>query len=355
MLVETSLREFPMNRVAEMARLAEELGFDGITFSEVRHDPFVVAAVAASATGRVHLATSVAIAFPRSPMVVAQATHNLQQLSGGRFTVGLGTQVRGHIVGRFSSTWDSPGPRMREYVESLRAIWACWQHGTALNYEGRFYQFTLMTPEFNLGPTPHPLRIDLAAINPFNIETAGTLADGLRVHGFNTPAYLHDVIWPAVDDAAERTGRSLATFEMIGGGFVASGPDEETVRAAREGVRRRVAFYASTRAYAPILEHHGWGALGPALRELIARGEWQRLHMLVDDEVLDQFCVAGTYRSIADRVGIRLGGRIDRISLPLPASVADDRDGIAGAVRDLQAVPTAREIRSASPTPGVRD
>jgi probable F420-dependent oxidoreductase len=345
MLVETSLREFPMNRVAEMARRAEEIGFDGITFSEVRHDPFVVAAVAASATGRVRLATSVAIAFPRSPMVVAQATHNLQELSGGRFTVGLGTQVRGHITRRFSSTWDSPGPRLREYVESLRAIWACWQQGSELDYQGRFYQFTLMTPEFNFGPTSHPLRIDLAAINPFNIETAGMLADGLRVHGFNTPAYLHDVIWPAVEDAAERAGRSLATFQMIGGGFIASGPDEASVRAAREGTRRRVAFYASTRAYTPILEHHGWGALGPALRELIARDEWGRLHTLVDDEVLDRFCIAGTYDVLAERVGARLGGRIDRISLPLPANAAEDRDRIAGAVRDLQSVPTARQQR----------
>jgi probable F420-dependent oxidoreductase len=350
MFVETSLREFPMARVAETALLAEDLGFDGLTFSEVRHDPFVVAAVAASATHRIRLATSVAIAFPRSPMVVAQITHNLQELSGGRFTVGLGTQVKGHITRRFSTVWDSPGPRLREYVESLRAIWACWQDGTPLNYQGRFYQFTLMTPEFNFGPTPHPLRIDLAAVNPYNLETAGTLASGLRVHGFNTPAYLREVIWPAVEDAAERFGRSLDDFEMIGGGFVASGPNDAAVQAAREQMRRRVAFYGSTRAYAPILEQHGWHALGPALRELMAEGRWGKLHTLVDDDVLDQFCVAGTYDTIAERVRERLGGVTDRISLPLPPNALEVREQLATAVEALKAVPTARELRGAPVT-----
>ncbi len=348
MFVETSLRELPLSRVAEMSRLAEELGFDGLTFSEVRHDPFVVAAVAASTTTRIELATSVAIAFPRSPMVVAQATHNLQELSNGRFSVGLGTQVKGHITRRFSTIWDSPGPRLREYVLSLRAIWDCWQNGAPLNYVGQFYQFTLMTPEFNFGPTPHPLRVDLAAINPYNIETAATLARGLRVHGFNTPEYLRDVIWPVVDDAAERTGRSLADFEMIGGGFIACGADEGAVRAAREQVRRRVAFYGSTRAYAPIFEHHGWGGLGPALRELIAQASWGELHTLIDDEVLDRFCIAGTYDTIAERVQARLGGIVDRVSLPLPANAADLRDEIAGAVEARQALPTARQRRGSS-------
>lgn len=350
MFVETSLRELPLPRVAEMARLAEELGFDGLTFSEVRHDPFVVAAVGASATSRIELATSVAIAFPRSPMVVAQATHNLQELSNGRFSVGLGTQVKGHIIRRFSTVWDSPGPRLREYVQSLQAIWECWQNGTPLQYEGRFYQFTLMTPEFNLGPTPHPLRIDLAAINPYNIETTATLARGLRVHGFNTPEYLRDVIWPAVDDAAERAGRPMDDFEMIGGGFIACGTDEQAVRAAREQVRRRVAFYGSTRAYAPIFEHHGWGDLGPALRELIAQGRWGDLHTLVGDEVLDRFCMAGTYETIAERVGERLGGIVDRVSLPLPANAAELQDEIAGAVAALKALPTARQQRAAPVT-----
>jgi len=349
MRVETGLFRCPMSRVAELARQAEDLGYDGLTLSEVRHDPFVTAAVAASVTSRIQLATSVAIAFPRSPMVVAQATHNLQELSGGRFTVGLGTQVKGHITRRFSSVWDSPGPRLREYVESLRAIWACWNDGAPLDYQGRFYQFTLMTPEFNFGPTQHPLRIDLAAINRYNVETTAIMANGLRVHGFNTAEYLRDIIWPTVQDAAERTGRDLSDFEMIGGGFVASGPDEEAVMAAREQMRKRVAFYGSTRAYEPIFAHHGWTDLAPALRELIAQNRWSDLHTLVNDEVLDRFCIAGTYETIAEDVRKRLGGLTDRVSLGMPEDTVKDRDGLGRAIEALRKVPTARETLVGAP------
>jgi probable F420-dependent oxidoreductase len=343
MLVETSLREMPMSQLGAMARLAEEIGYEGLTFSELRQDPFIAAAVAATATTRVQLATSVAIAFPRSPMVVAYATRNLQDLSGGRFSVGLGTQVRGHITRRFSTVWDSPGPRLREYVEALQAIWACWQNGTPLEYQGKHYQFTLMTPEFDLGPTPYALRIDLAAINRFNVETAATLGRGLRLHSFNTVEYLRDSIWPVVNDAAERAGRPLSTFEMIGGIFLASGRNDEAVSKAREGVRKRIAFYGSTRAYAPILEHHGWHDLGPGLRGLIAQGRWSELHTLVSDEVVDRFCIAAPYDTIAERVRERIGGLVDRVSLPLPENAADLRDELRQTIEALKAVPTARQ------------
>jgi probable F420-dependent oxidoreductase len=348
MLVETSLREMPMSQLAEMARLAEEIGYDGLTFSELRQDPFIAATVAATATRRVQLATSVAIAFPRSPMVVAYATRNLQDLSDGRFSVGLGTQVRGHITRRFSATWDSPGPRLREYVESLHAIWGCWQNGTPLAYEGQYYQFTLMTPEFDLGPTPYPLRVDLAAINRYNVETAATLGRGLRLHSFNTVEYLKDAIWPVVQDAAERTGRPLDTFEMIGGVFLASGPNDDAVQRAREGVRKRIAFYGSTRAYAPILEHHGWNDLGPSLRGLIAQGRWSELHTLVGDEVVDRFCIAAPYDAIADKVGERMSGLVDRVSLPLPENAAELHAELSRTIEALKALPTARERSAAS-------
>jgi probable F420-dependent oxidoreductase len=331
-----------MPQVGEMARQAETLGFDGLTFSEVRQDPMIVAAVAATSTQRVQLATSVTIAFPRSPTTLAYGTRNLQDLSGGRFSLGLGTQVRGHIIRRFSSTWDSPGPRLREYAEALQAIWDCWQGHGPLEYRGKFYQLTLMTPEFNPGPTPHPLRVYLAAINRYNVQTAGRLASGLRLHSFNTAAYLRDVIWPTVHDAAEQVGRSLDDFEMIGGGFLASGPTDEAVHDAREKIRRRVAFYASTPAYAPVLEHHGWHDLGPGLRALIAEGRWDDLHSLVGDDVLDHFCMAGTYETIADRVRERLGGLVDRVSLPLTEH-DQMSDGLGRAIEALKAIPTARQ------------
>jgi probable F420-dependent oxidoreductase len=353
MLVETSLRELAMADIASGARLAETLGYDGLTFSEVRQDPFIVASLAATATEKVQLATSVAIAFPRSPMIAAYATRNLQDLSHGRFSLGLGTQVRGHIQRRFSAEWDSPGPRLREYVHALRAIWSCWQDGTPLDMHGRFYNFTLMTPEFSLGPGPYPTRVHLAAVNPYNIATAATLCDCLRVHSFCTPEYLRDVIWPTVTSAAAAAGRSLDGFEMLGCGFLVAGATPDDVHMAREQVRRRVAFYASTRAYAPVLEHHGWHQLGPTLRELIARGQWADLARHVDDTVLNAFCIAGTYAELPGRVQARLEGLIDRVSLPLPHDATRDAARLAATIADLHTLATAREQRSPGAVAGV--
>lgn len=294
------------------------MGFDGLVFGEIRTDPLIDATLAIAATQRLQVATNVLIAFPRSPMVVACATRNLQELSGGRFTLGIGTQVRGHVVRRFSATWDAPGPRLREYVEALRAIWANWQTGAPLDYRGRFYQFTLMTPEFSLGRSDYPTRLIVAAMNPFNVATAAMLCDGLTLHSLMTPAYLREVVWPTVERAASSAHRSLTTFEMSGGGFLVWGPTAEAVALGREQVRRRVAFYASTRAYAAVLEHHGLHALGPALRELIAAQRWDDLVTLVSDEVLELFCIGGVYEEIADRVEERLGGLVDRVHISLP-------------------------------------
>jgi probable F420-dependent oxidoreductase len=355
MLVDTSLRRLGgdsrgggLTAVADEAQLAEALGFDGLVFGEIRTDPFIDATLAISATRRLEVATNVIIAFPRSPMVVAYATRNLQELAGGRFTLGIGTQVRGHIIRRFSAKWDSPGPRLREYVEALRAIWANWQTGAPLDYRGRFYQFTLMTPEFSLGPSEYPTRLNVAAMNPFNIATAAMLCDGLTLHSLMTPSYLRNVVWPAVERAAASAQRSLATFEMSGSSFLVWGPTREAVASAREQVRRRVAFYASTRAYAPVLEHHGLHALGPALRELIAAQRWEDLVRLIGDEVLDLFCIGGVYEEIADNVCEQLGGLVDRVHVSLPREQRPaDLKRAERALEALHAVPTALEQRGA--------
>ena len=190
MRIETGFSDGAWSRTPEEAQQAEALGFDGITAAELKRDPLLTCAVAAPATTRIALATSVLIAFPRSPMVVAYQARNLQDLSAGRFTLGLGTQVKGHIERRFSTGWDSPGPRLREYVESLRAIWGAWQTESALNYRGRFYNFTLMTPDFSPPPSDYaPPKVQMAAVNEYNIRLAGELCDGLRVHPFSTPPY----------------------------------------------------------------------------------------------------------------------------------------------------------------------
>jgi probable F420-dependent oxidoreductase len=343
MLVETNLREVPLRELPAEGRLAEALGFDGLTASEIRRDPFIAIALIASATERVQLATSVAIAFPRSPMLVAYQTRNLQDLSAGRFSVGLGTQVRGHVERRFSAVFGKPGPHLKEYVESLRAIWRCWQEGAPLDYQGAYYRFSLMTPEFSLGESPYPTRIHLAAVNPYNVALAATHADALRVHAFCTPEYLRDVIWPHAREAAVAAGRELDEFEMIGCGFIATGADEDAVGAAREEARRRVAFYGSTPSYRAVFEHHGWNDLGPALRRLIAAGRWQDMPGLISDEVLNGFCFAATYDRIADVVERRLGGLVDRLAMPFPSDAADGSERLRGALRDLQQIPTARQ------------
>jgi len=342
-LVETSLREVPLAEVPRAAGLAEALGFDGLTASEVKQDPFLAVTLMATASRRLRLTTSVAIAFPRSPMIVAYLANDLRELSRGRFALGLGTQVKGHIERRFSTPWTAPGPRLREYVLALRAIWECWQRGTPLNFQGEHYSFTLMTPWASPGPSRNdPIPIHLAAVNTYNIQLAAELADGLRVHSFCTPAYIREVIRPNLLLGAERAGRSPTACAILGGGFIATGPDEAAVRVAREKARRRIAFYASTRTYLPVLEHHGWGDLNPRLRALIAENRWDEFASLVTDEVLDTFCTSGTYATIAQWLAQRLGGLVDSITLPFPDDLAADRDGLSQALPELKLIPSAR-------------
>lgn len=320
MRVEATLGDVPWDEIPRLARAIEAMGFDGIAQPELKRDPFLPLALAATSTSRVRLATAVAIAFPRSPTVVAYTARNLHDLSRGRFVLGLGTQVRGHIERRFGVTWDSPGPRLREYVQALRAVWTTWQHGTPLTFRGRFYSLTLMTPEFDPGPSEYGLpKIHLAAVNPYNLRLAGEIADGLRVHPFSTPEYTREVIRPNVVRGARRAGRTLDDFELVAGGFIATGSTEEEVRAARERARYRIAFYGSTRSYRPVLDHHGWGHLNDVLHRLAGQGRWDELAAAVPDEVLDAFCISGTYETIASAVGARLEGLVDTVSFPLPA------------------------------------
>jgi probable F420-dependent oxidoreductase len=347
MRVETNLREVALEDVVSAAKLVEELGFDGLAQSEVRRDPFISLTLAATATNSIRLAPAVAIVFPRSPMIVAYMSHNLQVLSKGRFALGMGTQVKGHIQRRFSTEWGSPGPRLREYILALRAIWDCWQNDTPLNFTGDFYQFTLMTPEFNLGPTGYdPIPIQIGAVNKYLIRTAGELCDGLRVHSFSTPEYIRDVIWPNVLKGARKAGRSLDSFEMIGGGFTATGADEQAVTEAREWVRHRIAWYASTRTYLPVLEHHGWEAINPELRKLIEQKRWDDMKKLVSDEMLDTFCVSGTYDQIAAAARKRIEGLTDTLSFPLPFDATERRPQLAAAVQSLKQLKGADEWRA---------
>jgi probable F420-dependent oxidoreductase len=322
MRVTTSLPYTDWRKCAEAARQAEEDGFDGVTTPELAHDPFIPLAMAAVNSSKLELASSVAIAFPRSPMIVANIGWDLMVNSGGRFTLGLGTQVRAHNERRFSVPWISPAPRMVEYVQALRAIWRCWETGEKLNFQGKFYTFTLMTPEFSPKPAGLPMPpIMIAAVGPEMQKAAARHCDGVRLHGFATRAYVERIVMPLLEAELAKSGRGFEHFEVTGGGFVATGPDEATVRAEAEKIRYRVAFYGSTPAYRGVFDIHGVSDLSAKLHEASRRGAWSDMAAMVPDEVLDLFCARATYDRLPDVLAGRFGGIADAISLDFPAGV----------------------------------
>ena len=250
MRILTTLPQSDLDDVPAAVAAAEAAGFDGAVTMENRHDPFLALAVAAGASTRIELGTAVAIAFPRSPMVVANTGWDLQNASRGRFVLGIGPQIRPHIEKRFSGSWSAPAPRLREYVQALRAIWRCWETGERLRFEGRHYTFTLMTPNFTPVSTGQPMvPITIAAVGRHSLRLAGEVADGVRLHGFCTRRYLEEVCLPLITEGMTRTGRKRECFEVTGGGFVATGATDEEVAKAVEWVRYRVAFYGSTPGY----------------------------------------------------------------------------------------------------------
>jgi probable F420-dependent oxidoreductase len=318
----------------------EGLGFDVIQCPELKHDPFIPLALAALATERVELATSVAIAFPRSPMIVANLAWDLHRHSKGRFVVGLGSQVKPHNERRFSVPWIAPAARMGEFVEALRAIFRAWETGERLNYQGEHYKFTLMTPEFSPGPVGLAMPpIMIAAVGPMMLKTAARLCDGVRLHGFATRKYLEDVVRPLLAGELEKAGKSFAHFEVTGGGFVVTGPNEAAVAEAAEHIRYRVAFYGSTPAYRGVLELHGHGELGEKLQHATRQGAWDKMAGMVSDEVLELFVARAPYSDLPAAIEKRFGGVVDTISLEF---LSDDPPEVKrDLIKAIQAIPSS--------------
>lgn len=253
-----------LSQVAAHAKRSEALGYDGLNVPDAVHDGLLVAHEALRATTRLRVATSVLIVFPRSPMVVAVAAWDLQSVSRGRFELGLGTQVRGNIVGRYSTPWTSPVPRMREYIQSLRAIFASFQHGVPLRFEGEHYQFTKLQPFFNPGPIDHPdVPIFLGAVGPVMTALAGEVADGHMSHPTHSaPRVLKELTIPALERGAERAGRKPLDLDRMLAGMVSTGGDAAELARQREKSRELLGFLYSTPAYWPALEIYGWGQIG---------------------------------------------------------------------------------------------
>jgi probable F420-dependent oxidoreductase len=321
------------------AAAAEQEGFDGFWTSEVKHDPFVGLAVAATATERVQLGTAIALAYARNPMTTAVAANDLQALSGGRLLLGLGTQVKAHITRRFSMPWSHPAPRMREYVLALRAIWDTWHTGVPLDFRGEFYSHTLMTPMFE--PPRHGFGappVLLAGVGEAMTEVAGEVADGFLTHGFTTERYLREVSLPALARGRQKAGATLDGFTVKGSPMVATGRTAEELGTAKAGVRAQIAFYGSTPAYRTVLELHGWGELGDRLHTLSREGRWAEMGPLVDDEVLHAFAVVGAPEEAGKEVVRRYGDVLDRLTVYAPYD-ADPQllTCVAAAVREAAA------------------
>ncbi len=314
----------------------EQLGYAGGFSFEGPHDPFFPLVVAAQHTERIELATAIAIAFARSPMLLANIGHDIQELSKGRFILGLGSQIRPHIERRFSMPWSRPAARMRELVQAIRAIWRCWNQGEKLDFRGEFYSHTLMTPFFNPGRNPYgPPRIFVAGVGPRMTEVAGEVADGFFEHPFNTPESARQVTRPALERGLERAGRSPKDLEISCQVMVVTGRSEEALEGARRAVKSQIAFYGSTPAYRGVLECHGWGDLQTDLNRLSKRGQWEQMTDLIGDEMLETIAVCGAPGEIGGKVRARYADVADRVSLVAPYVAQDDvwaemRAGLGG-------------------------
>lgn len=322
-----------LGQIPALARHAEALGLSGAWTSETQHDPFLPLALLAEHTTRLQFGTAVAIGFARSPMTLAHTSWDLAEQSGGRFMLGLGTQVKPHIERRFGMAWpESPVGKLRELILALRAIWECWQTGGKLNYRGEYFKLTLMSPFFNPGPLQHPhIPVYIAGVNTGLARLCGEVCDGFHVHAFHTAGYLRDVLRPAIAEGAAKAGRDAGQIKLACGVFVI------TSKAEREFVRSQVAFYASTPSYRAVLEHHGWTAIGEQLSALASRGAWGEMPALVSDAMLSEFAVEAPLAELAAPLKARYTGLLDRISLYRPFAPGADDAGLRQLARDLAA------------------
>ena len=303
MKIDSAMLQAGLDEVPSLAASLEEKGYDGILSFEGQHDPFLPLALAATTTEKVELITGIAIAFARNPMVVAYMANDLQLISGGRFTLGLGSQIRPHIEKRFSETWSRPNARMREFIEAVRAIWRTWNEGEPLRFRGEFYTHTLMAPFFNPGPNPHGTpKIALAGFGPGMIRIAGEVADSWLVHPLHTPSYVREVAMPALEEGAAKAQRDAQEVEISAQVITMVGRTDEEIERARQGARMQMSFYSSTPAYKVMLDHHGWGDIQPELNRMSEEGRWAEMADQVSDEMVDAIGICGTPSEVGKRL-----------------------------------------------------
>lgn len=318
-----------LTKVPGAAQELEAAGYSGAWTAETAHDPFFPLLIGAEHTKTLELGTSIAVAFARNPMTLANIGWDLQSYSQGRFMLGLGSQIKPHIEKRFSMEWSHPAARMREMILAIRAIWDCWQNGTKLDFRGDFYTHTLMTPFFtpdkgDLGNFGTP-KIFLAGVGEKMTEVAGEVCDGFLCHGFTTERYLREVTIPALARGRAKAGKTMEGFELVGPSFVVTGANEDQMKAAAAGTRQQIAFYGSTPAYRGVLDLHGWGGLQDELNVLSKQGKWVEMGELITDDILNTFAVVGEPERVAPELSARYGDVIDRISFYAPYKADPER------------------------------
>jgi probable F420-dependent oxidoreductase len=313
-----------LSDVSDAVIRLERRGYDCCWTAEINHDPFLPLVLAAEHTSTIELGTSIAVAFARNPMTVANIGWDLQAFSQGRFILGLGSQIKPHIENRFSMPWSRPVHRMREFVLALRDIWSCWQAGTTLAFEGDFYTHKLMTPMFTPEPLAHRFpKVFVAAVGEAMTEMCGEVADGLLAHAFTTKRYFQEVTTPALLRGMEKSGRRRSEFDLSCPLFVVTGNDDAELATNAVGTRKQIAFYASTPAYRKVLELHGWGDVQSELHRMSKEGRWDAMGPLIDDDILHEFAVVAPLSGVAQAIRDRCDGVIDRVLVGFPASVDD--------------------------------
>ncbi len=323
-----------LDKVPSRVRAIEQAGYDGARTAEMNHDPFLPLLLAAEHSQSLELATSIAVAFARSPMNLANIGHDLNAYSKGRFTLGLGSQIRPHITKRFSMQWGAPAAQMRELVLAMRAIWANWYDGAALEFVGEYYTHTLMTPAFTPENTDFGApKVILAAVGPRMTEVAGEVADGLIIHPFSTLAYIENVTLPAIERGLAKAGRARENFEISYSAFVVTGRDEAEFAASKKAARERIAFYGSTPAYKGVLESIGVGELQGELNAMSKQGRWQEMGTLISDDIINEFAVMGEPSSIVGEMLSRYAHFTDRTSASFPVNDDAELQAIIQALR----------------------
>lgn len=329
MKIDTTLLATDLGQIPQLTRQAEAIGFDGIWVSETAHDAFLPLVLAAEHSQRVTLGTSIALAFPRSPAILAYIAWDLAKYSQGRFVLGLGTQVKAHNERRLGVKWEQPVAKLREIILAMRAFWDCWQNGTKLNFRGEFFKLTLMAPFFD--PGPHDWRdipIYIAGVNQHMLQLAGELCQGVHLHPLHTARYIKEYALPHLETGLQKSGRQRAEIEISTIAFVIPADDAGKAKEYEARARQQISFYASTPSYRVVMDLHGWSEIAEQLGRLAVRGQWAEMPHLVTDEMMAEFVVSGTWAELPARIKAKYaGGLLDRVSYYIPFVPGDNEAG----------------------------